>query len=124
MILVYPVISLNQSYTHVGSRQNLLGKEPDVKLVGALSNETQVTPETPPTFLIHTDQDKAVPAENSICFYLALRKAKVPAEMHVYAKGPHGFGLGKEHGAVSTWPAHCAEWMRTMGLLKKTSPKP
>jgi dipeptidyl aminopeptidase/acylaminoacyl peptidase len=80
-----------------------------------------VTPETPPTFLVHANDDKAVPPENSIYFYLALRKAKVPAEMHIYENGGHGFGLGKDKGAVSTWPARCADWLRTRGLLDKTN---
>jgi dipeptidyl aminopeptidase/acylaminoacyl peptidase len=88
-------------------------------LVENLSNERKVTPETPPTFLIHTYEDRGVPAENSIFFYLALRKAKVPAEMHLYQKGPHGFGLGQNHGPVSTWPERCADWMRGPGLLDK-----
>lgn len=117
MVLVYPVISLSESFTHGGSRQNLLGKEPDPNLVEYLSNEKQVTPRTPPTFLIHTYEDTAVPAENSIYFYLALRRAKVPAEMHLYQKGQHGFGLGKSVGPASTWPIRCADWMRGLGLL-------
>jgi dipeptidyl aminopeptidase/acylaminoacyl peptidase len=92
-------------------------------LIENLSNERQVTPETPPTFLIHTYEDKGVPAENSIYFYLALRKAKVPAEMHIYQKGRHGFGLGQKQDAVSTWPQRCADWMRVLGLLDKKSSK-
>jgi acetyl esterase/lipase len=121
MILIYPVITLTELYTHSGSRLNLLGKNPAQSLVEYLSNETQVTPETPPTFLVHANDDKAVPPENSIYFYLALRKAKVPAEMHIYENGGHGFGLGKDKGAVSTWPARCADWLRTRGLLDKTN---
>ena len=117
MVLVYPVISLVEPYTHAGSRQNLLGKEPDPNLMEYLSNEKQVTAQTPPTFLIHTYEDTAVPAENSIYFYLALRRAKVPAEMHLYQKGPHGFGLGKNIGPASSWPIRCADWMRGLGLL-------
>jgi len=123
MILIYPVISLAEWCAHAGSRQNLLGDKPDRDLVENLSNEKQVTPQTPPTFLVHTSEDKGVPAENSIYFYLALRKAKVPAEMHIYQKGPHGFGLGKKHGAVSSWPVRCADWMRGLGLLDKESSK-
>jgi acetyl esterase/lipase len=119
MVLVYPVISMIEWYAHSGSRRNLLGNKPDEKLVENLSNERQVTPETPPTFLVHTYEDRGVPAENSIYFYLALRKAKVPAEMHLYQKGPHGFGLGQNYGAVSTWPQRCADWMRGLGLLDK-----
>jgi len=117
MVLVYPVISLVESYTHAGSRRNLLGDDPAEELLESLSNEKQVTPQTPPTFLIHTYEDTAVPAENSIYFYLALRRAKVPAEMHLYQKGQHGFGLGKDIGPASNWPAQCADWLRGLGLL-------
>jgi acetyl esterase/lipase len=119
MVLIYPVISLLEWCAHSGSRRNLLGENPDEKLVENLSNEKQVTSETPPTFLVHTDEDNGVPAENSIYFYLALRKAKVPAEMHIYRKGRHGFGLGQKHGPVSSWPLRCADWMRGLGLLNK-----
>ena len=119
LILIYPVISMTEWFTHRGSRRNLLGDNPDKNLVENLSNEKQVTAETPPTFLVHTNEDKGVPAENSIYFYLALRKAKVPAEMHIYQKGRHGFGLGQKHGAVSSWSLRCEEWMRGMGLLDK-----
>ena len=117
MILIYPVISFAEWCAHTGSRRNLLGKNPDKKLVENLSNEKQVTSGTPPTFLVHANDDKGVPPENSIYFYLALRKAKVPAEMHIYEKGGHGFGLGKEQTAVSSWPSRCADWMRGQGLL-------
>jgi acetyl esterase/lipase len=119
MVLVYPVISFTEPFTHVGSRKNLLGENPDPKLVESLSNEKQVTAETPPTFLVHTNEDPGVPAENSVAFYLALRRAKVPAEMHIYAKGPHGFGLGKKGEPMATWPDRCVDWMRGRGLLDK-----
>jgi len=118
MILVYPVISFTTEYTHRGSRNNLLGDSPDRALVESLSNETQVTEKTPPTFLVHTSEDKAVPAENSVLFYLALRKAKVPAEMHIYEKGPHGFGLAPKDPVLSKWPAQCAEWLRVRGVIR------
>jgi acetyl esterase/lipase len=119
MILVYPVISFTEPFSHAGSRRNLLGTQPAPELVEDLSNEKQVTRETPPTFLLHTDEDKGVPAENSVYFYLALRRAKVPAEMHIYAKGPHGFGLGKKGEPVATWPDRCVDWMRGLGLLDR-----
>jgi len=123
MILVYPVISLDTQWAHVGSRKNLLGADPDPKLVESLSNEKQVTPETPPTFLIHTSGDSGVPAENSILFYMALHKAKVPVEMHIYEKGQHGFGLARDpkryDPVLSTWPDRCQAWMGVRGLLKK-----
>jgi len=119
MVLVYPVISFVEPFTHKGSLKNLLGEDPDPKLVEGLSNEKQVTPDTPPTFLVHTSGDTGVPAENSVAFYLALRKAKVPAEMHIFAKGEHGFGLGKKGNAVAVWPSLCVEWMRGLGVLNR-----
>lgn len=117
MILMYPVISFTEWYTHTGSRRNLLGENPGADLVENLSNEKQVTPETPPTFLVHADDDDVVPSENSIAFYLALRKAKVPAEMHIYEKGGHGFGPGVGKGACSSWMVRCADWMKGRGML-------
>ncbi|MHC4532864.1 MAG: alpha/beta hydrolase [Planctomycetota bacterium] len=119
MILIYPVISFTESFTHKGSRRNLLGNNPERELVENMSNERQVTAQTPPTFLVHGNDDKGVPPENSIFFYLALRKAKVPAEMHIYENGRHGFGLGKNFGPVSTWPTRCQDWMNNRGLLDK-----
>jgi len=119
MILIYPVITLNELYTHAGSKLNLLGDNPDQSLVESLSNERQVTSDTPPTFLVHANDDKAVPPENSIFFYLALRKAKVPAEMYIYESGGHGFGLGKKGSAASSWPVRCADWMKARGLLDR-----
>ena len=117
MILGYPVISFTEWYAHKGSMKNLLGAEADHALQERFSNERQVTVDTPPTFLLHTYEDKVVPPENSIYFYLALRQAKVPAEMHIYLKGRHGVGLGGGAGEVSTWPERCAGWMRAQGLL-------
>ena len=83
----------------------------------SLSNETQVTRETPPTFLFHTNEDTGVLPENSIAFYSALRKAGVPAEMHIYEKGPHGVGLAKDIPGTNTWPDRCREWMQAHGFL-------
>jgi acetyl esterase/lipase len=117
MILAYPVITLTAEYTHKGSRQNLLGDNPDPKLVESLSNEKQVTPQTPPTFLFHTTEDTGVPPENSIAFYLALRKAGVPAEMHIYEHGQHGVGLAPADPILSTWTGRLADWMKRRGLL-------
>jgi acetyl esterase/lipase len=119
VILIYPVISFTEWFTHKGSRRNLLGKNPPDDLVESLSNEKQVTPQTPPAFLVHGNNDTGVPPENSIFFYLAMRKAKVPAEMHIYENGKHGFGLGKKHGPVSSWPLRCQKWMKARGLLDK-----
>jgi len=116
-ILAYAVISFTTPYTHQGSLHNLLGENPDPKLVQQFSNELQVTPQTPPTFLFHTDGDTSVPPENSVLYYLALRKAGVPAELHIYQRGPHGMGLGWSDEPLSTWPARLADWMRVRGLL-------
>jgi acetyl esterase/lipase len=116
-ILAYPVITMRTPFTHMGSRQNLLGEDPDEALVTLLSNETQVTAQTPPTFLFHTTDDDVVPVENSILFYEALRKAGVPAELHVFAHGPHGVGLGARDATLSLWPALLANWLRGRGLL-------
>ena len=117
LILAYPVISFTTEYTHRGSLRNLLGDNPDPKLVESLSNEKQVTAQTPPTFLFHTNEDKGVPSENSVLFYLALRKAGVPAEMHIYERGPHGVGLAPLDRALASWPDRLAEWFQTRGLL-------
>ena len=119
LILCYPVISFTAPFTHQGSRKNLLGENPDPKLVESMSSELQVTSETPPTFLWHTNEDTGVPPENSAVFYLALRKAKVPAEMHIFEHGRHGLGLAKGIPAVSSWPDRAADWMRGRGLLDK-----
>ena len=113
----YPVISFTTEYTHRGSLRNLLGENPDPKLVESLSNEKQVTPQTPPTFLFHTNEDTGVPAENSVLFYLALRKAKVPAEIHVFERGPHGVGLAPLDEVLSGWSGRLAAWFQTRGLL-------
>lgn len=117
LVLGYPVISFTTSYVHKGSMRNLLGDSPDAKLMELLSNELQVTPQTPPTFLFHTNADTGVPPENSVLFYLALRKAGVPAEMHIYERGPHGVGLAQTDEALSTWPGRLAAWLRVRGLL-------
>ena len=117
-ILVYPVISFSTPYTHKGSLKNLLGENPDPKLVESLSSELQVTAQTPPTFLFHTNADTGVPPENSILFYLALRKNNVPAEMHIFEKGPHGVGLALRDPALGMWPALLTNWLRGRGLIK------
>jgi acetyl esterase/lipase len=116
-ILGYPVISFTTEYTHQGSRRHLLGDNPDPKLVELLSNEKQVTAETPPTFLFHTNEDSGVPPENSVLFYLALRKAGVPAELHIYERGRHGVGLAPTDLVLSSWPRRLADWLYSRGLL-------
>jgi acetyl esterase/lipase len=117
LVLCYPVISFTTPYTHRGSLRSLLGDNPDPKLVESLSNELQVTAQTPPTFLFHTTTDTTVPPENSALFYLALRKAGVPAELHIYERGPHGVGLAPTDEALSTWSGRLSDWLRVRGLL-------
>lgn len=116
-ILLYPVITLGGHYAHEGSRTNLLGERPAEDLVRALSSETQVTARTPPTFLLHTNEDRGVPAENSLLFALALRHAGVPVELHLYERGAHGFGMGANDPVLSGWPAQCAAWLGGRGFL-------
>lgn len=116
MILAYPVITMEAPYVHLGSRDSLLGEKPDPALAASLSNQAQVTSETPPTFLFHTSDDDVVPVENSIEFYLALRKAGVPAEMHIYLHGKHGVGLAPNDPELSGWPDRLAAWMKAQGI--------
>jgi acetyl esterase/lipase len=126
-ILVYPVVSFTASYSHKGSARNLLGPDATQEQLAGLSNETQVTEKTPPTFLAHTLADKGVPAENSMAFAMALREHGVPFELHVFEKGPHGLGLGKgskplnvaPEPSFEAWPPLCATWLKSRGFLEK-----
>lgn len=116
-VLLYPVISFVAACAHRGSRQNLLGPDPEPALVEKLSPERQVNVATPPAFLMHTAEDTTVPLENSVLYYQALRAAGVPAELRVYEQGRHGIGLRPEHEAGRRWPAACAAWLATLGFL-------
>ena len=113
-ILCYPVISLGE-FTHGGSKKNLLGENPPDEVVRLLSNELQVTTNTPPTFLWHTMEDTAVPAQNSMLFAMALQKNKVPYELHIYEKGRHGIGLAGGH----PWTGQCLRWLKLRGFVKE-----
>jgi acetyl esterase/lipase len=117
-VLGYPVISMTAPWTHAGSRTNLLGDRPDPEVARDLSGENAVTATTPPTFLFQTTEDTVVPAENSVQYYLALRKAGVPAEMHVFEKGAHGVGLANDNAALSPWSTLLANWLRVHGIVK------
>src|SRR5579872_2568401 len=123
MILSYPVISMENGVTHGGSKNNLLGPKPDEKLVELMSNEKQVTKKTPPTFIFHTSADTVVLPENAVRFYLACKKAEVPVEMHIYEKGRHGVGLGRDpkwtggEKSVEHWTDSLTDWMKMRGLL-------
>jgi acetyl esterase/lipase len=118
-ILCYPVITFEPPLAHMGSRNALLGPEADPMLVESLCNERQVTARTPAAFLFHTDTDVGVLAENSVLYYLALKKAGIAAEMHIYGKGKHGVGLAANDPVLSSWPARLEDWMRGRGLLPK-----
>jgi len=119
LILGYPVISMSAPYTHDWSKHNLLGDNASPQLREQLSNELHVTGQTPPTFLLSTTEDTVVPVENTVAFYMALHKAGVPAEMHVFEKGPHGVGLDLGDPVLGLWPTLLANWLRGRGLLEK-----
>jgi len=116
-VLAYPVISLVAEYTHGGSAKNLLGDNPSPELLRELSNELKVTPQTPPVFLFSSSTDTAVPPENSVAFYLALHKAGVPAELHIFANAPHGVGLDLADPAVGEWGNLLLHWFRQQKIL-------
>ncbi len=117
LILCYAVIAFDEPYTHRGSQRNLLGADADKELVRSMSSEKQVTEKTPPAFLWHTTEDTGVPPQNSLYFYLAMKKAGVPAELHIFEKGRHGVGLARNIPGTSAWPARCADWLRVRGVL-------
>jgi len=119
MILMYPVITFTEPLMHTGSREALLGKEPDPELVKYYSNELQVKEDTPPAFLVHADDDTGVPVENSLLMYKALRAKKVPAEMHILSEGGHGFGLATYNAHVAGWPEYLRKWMQWLNQQKK-----
>ncbi|NND09272.1 MAG: alpha/beta hydrolase fold domain-containing protein [Saprospiraceae bacterium] len=116
-ILMYPVISMDTTFGHMGSQRNLIGRNPSEEERHYFSNEKQVSAETPPTLLIHASDDLSVKVENSIVYYQALRKHNVPTAMHIYESGGHGFSFAKDLGAVADWPGACKSWMHERGLL-------
>lgn len=117
--LIYPVITMADPYVHHGSREALLGKQPSADLVDRLSLEKHVRADMPPIFIVATMADHSVPVENSLQFYEALRKAGVPAEMHVYAQGNHGNSLDHKYGPTAAWPQRLQEWMSFNGWLSR-----
>ncbi len=116
-LLIYPVITFGK-YTHQGSKENLIGKDASEAMVKLYSNELQVTANTPPTFLIHAEDDTVVPVQNSLMFYEALLQAGVKAEMHLYPAGGHGFGLVNPT-TKALWFTSATEWMTASGWLTK-----
>jgi len=115
-ILCYPVITMDDAFTHKRSRSNLLG--PNQDNVDLMSNEKHVTKDTPPTFIFHTTEDQAVPVRNAIEFYTALQESGVSCELHVYQKGRHGVGLGGDDPILSTWPARLEDWLESNRFLR------
>lgn len=117
-ILIYPVISFQDNIGHIGSRDQLIGKNPPQNLIDSFSNELQVTAGTPPAFLVHATNDDVVPVMNSVSYYEALLKYKIPAEMHLYKSGGHGFGMNNPT-SDDEWMERCRNWMKSMGLLQQ-----
>ncbi len=116
-ILIYPVVTMKQPYVHMGSRKSLIGNAPSNEIVEYYSNEMQVKADTPPAILIHSDNDLGVLVENSVNYYLALRKHKIPAALHVWEDGGHGYGLAKGQGSIKDWPNICQNWMIQRKLI-------
>ncbi|MBN2236931.1 MAG: alpha/beta hydrolase [Bacteroidales bacterium] len=110
-ILIYPVISMKNEITHKGSQTDLLGENPSLSMIEKFSNELCVNAETPPTFLVHASDDHSVPVENSIAYYQALLRNNISAEMHVFERGGHGFGLGVRENSPK-WTLICENWLR------------
>jgi acetyl esterase/lipase len=119
MILAYPVITMQAPYVHTGSKKYLLGDDPAQADVDAMSTESRVTAQTPPAFLFTTTDDGTVPVLNSVMFYTALVKAKVPAELHVFQHGAHGSGLAAANPQLNVWPDLLIKWMRERGYAEK-----
>ena len=118
MILMYPVITFTDSTMHTGSKEALLGKNPESSLVQLFSNELQVKEDTPPAFFVHADNDSGVPVENTLLMYKALRKKKIPAELHILTEGEHGFGLGLKNDHVASWTYNLKLWLNWLNTKK------
>ena len=115
-LLIYPVISFDATFTHAGSRKNLIGENPSDNTVRHFSNELQITDKTPPAFLVHSADDKAVPVNNSVVYFEGLQKSGIPSELHIFQKGGHGYGLSVDNGTQSSWPGLCLRWMKENGF--------
>ena len=119
LVLIFPVITMQDPFAHGTSRRALLGEQPTAEAQHRLSVDEQTTKDTPPTFLVHSSEDTTVPVENSLLFYQGMRRAKAPIELHLYPKGPHGAGMDPKLGPTAEWPRHCESWMRFNGWLPK-----
>ena len=115
-ILMYPVITMDASFTHMGSRRNLIGENPSEEAVRHFSNELQITEKTPPAILVHSADDKAVPIKNSMTYYEGLSKLNIPSELHIFQKGGHGYGLAVNGETQSAWPDLCLSWLKASGF--------
>ena len=111
-LLIYPVITFDSSFTHAGSRKNLIGDNPSKDVVRSFSNELMINKNTPPAFLVHAADDKVVPVKNSLVYFENLVKNNIPAEIHVFQKGGHGFGMAVNKGTESSWPDLCLRWLK------------
>ena len=114
MVLIYPVITFKTPYLHSGSRDNLLGTNADTNFINYYSNELHITQNTPPTFIVHADDDNAVPVENSIMFYTNLRMNDVACELHIFQDGGHGFGLAIGRERLEQWKELCSSWIKSI----------
>lgn len=112
--LIYPVIDMNGTYAHQGSRTNLLGKDPRPGLADSLSTQNRVNAQTPPTFIVFSTDDDVVPVENGIMFYHSLKNFNVPATIHIFDHGGHGYGMGRTDKVLTTWPELCVAWINSI----------
>jgi acetyl esterase/lipase len=115
-LLIYPVITMDASFTHAGSRKNLIGDNPSEEAIKRFSNELQINEKTPPAFMVHSADDQVVPVKNSMVYYEQLVKYKIPSELHVFMKGGHGYGLGGSRDTQSSWPDLCIKWLKASGF--------
>jgi acetyl esterase/lipase len=118
-ILIYPVITLSGAAAHIGSRENLLGKNPDNQLVDSLSTQNRVDEHTPPTFIVFSNDDNVVPPENGVLFYNALRKHKIPTSLFIFDHGGHGYGMAPKDKVLNTWPGLSVKWLERLGYKMK-----
>jgi acetyl esterase/lipase len=115
-LLIYPVITMDSSFTHAGSRRNLIGLNPSAEAIKRFSNELQINDKTPPAFIVHSADDKVVPVKNSMVYYEALVKYGIPSELHVFQKGGHGYGMAGGKDTQSAWPELCIRWLKASGF--------